>query len=178
VIRSRAVLCIRPEQPSDAAAIHAVHVAAFPTEAEARLVDALRAARRLAASLVADDGGTVVGHVAFSPVTLSQVAHETGGLGLGPLAVAAARRREGIGGRLVRGGLAACAERGFAFVVVLGDPRYYRRFGFHRASEHGLGNEYGADTEFMVLALRDGAMPPGGAVVRYAPELALVATPD
>jgi putative acetyltransferase len=56
-------------------------------------------------------------------------------------------------------------------MVVLGDPAYYRTFGFERASVRGLGNEYGTDEEFMVLELRAGGLPPAG-IVRYAPEFA------
>ena len=169
-------MLIRPEQPSDDAAIRAVHASAFPTEVEAQLVDALRAAGRLVVSLVADDGGRVVAHVAFSPVTLSAAPEATDGIGLAPVGVLPDLQRSGIGGQVVRAGLAACAEAGFAYVVVLGDPEYYHRFGFHRASEHGLGNEYDAGPEFMVLALRDGGMPAAGSVVRYAPEFSIVSS--
>jgi putative acetyltransferase len=162
--RRRQVL-IRHEQSGDAAAVFAVHAAAFPTDAEARLVDALRGAGQLSISLVAEDGGQVVGHVAFSPVTLAST---TGGLGLAPLAVIPARQRQGIGGQLVREGLSAAATSGAKFVVVLGDPEYYRRFGFRRAGAVGLGNEYGADEEFMVLELQPGSLPPAGGLVKYA----------
>jgi putative acetyltransferase len=160
---------IRPEQAGDVAAIHAVHASAFPTDAEARLVAAIRTAGRLRVSLVAEDGGLVVGHVAFSPVSL---AGATGGLGLAPLAVAPDYQRRGIGGLLVRSGLAAAARCGAGFVVVLGDPAYYQRFGFRRASAVGLENEYGADEAFMVLELQPGSLPPGGGLVQYGPEFA------
>jgi GNAT superfamily N-acetyltransferase len=100
---------IRPEQAGDVAAIYAVHVSAFPTDAEARLVDALRAVGRLSVTLFVEDGGRIVGHVAFSPVSLAGAA---GGLGLAPLAVIPDRQRTGIGGRLVREGLAVAAPAG------------------------------------------------------------------
>jgi putative acetyltransferase len=160
---------VRPEAPSDRAAIFAVNASAFPTEAEARLVDALRAAGRLAVSLVAEDDGRVVGHVAFSPVS---VGGAVDGLGLAPLAVAPDSQRRGIGGALVRAGLAAASRTGAGFVVVLGHPGYYPRFGFRRAADHGLGNEYGAGEAFMVAELRDGGLPAGGSLVRYGPEFA------
>lgn len=168
------LLSIRPERAGDAAAIRAVHAAAFPTTVEAGLVDALREARRLAVSLVAEEAGAVIGHVALSHVSSSDASDARRGLGLAPIAVLPARQRTGIGGRLVRAGLAASAEAGFDFVVVLGDPRYYHRFGFQRASQHGLGNEYGAGAEFQVMALRDGGLPAAGCVVRYAPEFAII----
>lgn len=160
---------IRAETVDDAAAIHAVLSSAFPTDAEARLVDALRAAGRLSVALVAEDGGRIVGHVAFSPVSLAGAA---GGLGLAPLAVTADCQRQGIGSRLVRQGLALAAARGTPFVVVLGEPGYYSRFGFRRAVEVGLDNEYGADEAFMVLELRPGSLPVGGGLVRYEAEFA------
>ena len=160
---------VRPEEADDVAGIFAVHAAAFPSDAEARLVDALRAAGRLAISLVAEDDGRVVGHVAFSPVS---VGGATGGLGLAPLAVAPGSQRRGIGGELVRAGLAAAARAGAGFVVVLGHPAYYPRFGFRLASDCGLGNEYGAGEAFMVAELRDGGLPAGGGLVRYGPEFA------
>jgi len=62
---------VRPEQPGDARAIHALLVATFPSPAEARLVDLLRVAGRLSLSLVAEADGVVVGHIAFSPVTVA-----------------------------------------------------------------------------------------------------------
>jgi putative acetyltransferase len=160
------VLVIRPERPADADAIHAVVAAAFPTDAEARLVEALREAGRLTISLVAEDGGEVVGHIAFSPVTVEGVG---GGLGLAPLAVIPERRGEGVGGRLVREGLAAAGRAGAAFAVVLGEPGYYSRFGFEPAARHGLTDEYGGGDAFQVVTL-GGA--PGRGLVKYAPEFA------
>src|SRR5437868_6638418 len=128
-------MLVRPEQPGDTAAIRGILAAAFPTDAEARLVEALRAAGRLPVSLVAEEDGRVVGHVAFSPVVIAGVG---GGLGLAPLAVAPDVQRRGVGGRLVRDGLAAAARSGAGFVVVLGHPGYYQRVGFRRASDFGL----------------------------------------
>ena len=160
---------IRPEEAGDVAAIHAVHASAFPTDAEARLVDALRAAGRLSVSLVATDSGRIVGHVAFSPVSLAGAAS---GLGLAPLAVTPDRQRQGIGGRLVRQALAVAAASGAGFVVVLGHPGYYPRFGFRAAAEVGLGNEYGAHEAFMVLELRPRSLPADGGLVQYGAEFA------
>ena len=163
---------IRPEQPADAAAIHAVHAASFPTAAEARLVDLLRAAGRLAVSVVAESGGVVVGHVAFSPVT---VASGSIGAGLGPVAVGEADRRRGLGERLIREGLAACRAAGFAWAVVLGEPEYYRRFGFRPAADFGLSDEFDGGAAFQVLELVPGGLPVGAGLVRYAEEFASLA---
>lgn len=160
------MLVVRPELPADADAIHAVVASAFPTDAEARLVEALREAGRLTVSLVAEDNGDVVGHVAFSPVTVDGVG---GGVGLAPLAVVPERRGEGVGGRLVREGLAAARRAGAAFAVVLGEPGYYSRFGFEPAARHGLSDEYGGGDAFQVVTF-GGA--PGRGLVKYAPEFA------
>jgi putative acetyltransferase len=160
----------RPEHARDVAAIRGVLEAAFPTPAEARLVDALRANGRLALSIVASHGAGVIGHIAFSPVQVG----EAGGLGLAPMAVLPEHQSRGVGALLVREGLATCVAQRQGFVVVLGEPEYYGRFGFERASARGLDNEYGADEAFMVLEFVPGSLPEQGGLVRYAPEFALV----
>jgi putative acetyltransferase len=165
------MVSIRPEQPTDAAAVRQVHASAFPSPAEARLVDRLREGGKALVALVAEAGGVVVGHIVFSPVTLEPPA-DGQGVGLAPLAVLPGHQRRGIGARLVEEGLAACRRAGYAFVVVLGHPGYYPRFGFRRAGARGLRNEYGADEAFMALELRAGSLPPGGGLVRYGPEFA------
>jgi putative acetyltransferase len=162
---------VRPEQPGDAAAVHAVHATSFPTPAEARLVDLLRAAGRLRVSLVAEVGGAVVGHIAFSPVTTASGAT---GAGLAPVAVAEPHRRRGIAAGLVRAGLKACRAAGFGWAVVLGEPGYYSRFGFRPAAEFGLADEYGGGPAFQAIELIPGALPVGAGLVRYAPEFASV----
>ena len=156
---------IRPETPADFPAIHALVAACFPSDSEARLIDALRAAGRLSLSLVAEDAGGLLGHVGFSPMT-----GLGGGLGLAPLAVHAGHRRRGVGAALARAGLAACARLGARFVVVLGDPAYYGRFGFAPAHRWGLRGEYGGGDAFQALELVPGAIRAG--LIRYAPEFA------
>jgi len=166
---------IRPEKPTDAAAIHAVHAAGFATDAEARLVDALRATGRLTVSLVAETDSKIVGHVAFSPVTVMGDDDETPdespsdvtGLGLAPVAVLASHRRRGIAAALIREGIANCRAAGVGFIVVLGDPAYYHCFGFEPASRFGLRDEYGGGDAFQVMALSADSMPTGGGLVKY-----------
>lgn len=160
---------IRPERPDDVEPIRAVVGEAFPTLQEARLVDLLREAGRLSASLVAEVDGRIVGHVAFSPVSTDSGAV---GAGLGPLAVLEEHRRRGIAARLVEAGLTACRSLGFGWAVVLGEPAYYARFGFRPAREVGLTDEYGGGDAFQVLELSPGALPAGAGLVRYAPEFA------
>jgi len=166
------MLTIRSEQSADVAAVFEVHRAAFGTDAEARLVDRLRGAGNARVSQVAELGEKIVGHVLFSPVSLVTPTATHSGLGLAPVAVLPAYQRRGIGSALIREGLAECRRQNCPFVVVLGHPAYYPRFGFTRASARGIGNEYEADDAFMVLELQPGALPPGGGLVKYGAEFA------
>lgn len=162
------MMVIRAEHVDDIPAIAAVHIAAFPTPAEARVVDALRKAGRLTISLLAEQNGIVGGHVALSPIT---IAGEGGGLGLGPIAVLPQFHRQGIGKSLVNQALAEARKLGTGLVVVLGSPAYYGRFGFKPASGFGLSDEYGGGGAFQAIELRPGATCHRG-VVQYAPEFA------
>jgi putative acetyltransferase len=168
------MIAIRPERAEDGEAIFGVHAAAFPTDAEARLVQVLRAGGKAVVSLVAEAAGAVVGHVLFSPVTVDDRPGPRPGVGLAPLAVVSAQQRRGIGARLVAAGLEASRRAGMGFAVVLGEPAYYTRFGFRRARAAGLGNDHGVDEEFMVLELQAGALAGVSGVVRYGPEFAMV----
>jgi putative acetyltransferase len=115
-------------------------------------------------SLVATIDDEVVGHVLFSPVTPGN------GLGLAPVAVMPAHQRRGIAAVLIGEGLKRCS----GYVVVLGDPAYYQRFGFRRARDFGLENEYGADEEFMVLEVQAGALRGIRGLVRYRKEFSVL----
>jgi putative acetyltransferase len=163
------VMLIRNERPADVAAIYAIHASSFPTDGEAKVVDALRVSGRLSVSLVAELNGDVVGHVAFSPVT---VADGAVGVGLGPIAVVERERRKGVGAGLVEEGLAACRLASFGWAVVLGDPAYYARFGFRPASEFWLSDEFRGGAAFQAVELVPGALPVGAGLVRYAREFA------
>lgn len=163
----------RPESATDIAAIHTLHAACFPSDAEARLVDALRAAGRLSVSLVVEIDGAVVGHVAMSPVTAGPIAAVHVGSGLAPLAVADKHRRKGLGATLVKSSVAACRDAGFGWAVVLGEPEYYGRFGFRPAAGFGLGDEYGGGDAFQAIELVPGGLPIGAGIVRYAVEFSV-----
>lgn len=129
---------IRDEREEDADAIRAVTMAAFEAmphsrQTEAAIVEALRAAGALAVSVVAVEGGEVAGHVAFSPITVDG-APAPGWFGVGPLSVRPGRQRAGIGSALMRAGLERVKALGAKGCVLVGDPAYYRRFGFEAST--------------------------------------------
>ncbi len=124
---------LREECSEDAAEIHALTAAAFldaphTDHTEQFVVDALRAAGALEISLVVEDDGKIVGHVAVSPVSISDGALHW--FGLGPISVSPERQGQGIGSILMKRALELLRELGAAGCVVLGDPDYYGRFGF------------------------------------------------
>lgn len=179
------MLTVRPERADDASAIHAVHAASFPSLDEARLVTLLREAQSLRVSLVAELDGAVVGHVAFSPVTVAAASDaaaasadgraRAAGVGLAPVAVLEASRRQGIAAALIEAGLEASRAMGHGWAVVIGEPGYYARFGFRPAAEFGLSDEYGGGPAFQALELMPGALPRNAGLVRYAPAFAQLA---
>ena len=141
---------IRKEETKDIEQVREVVRAAFPSDAESRLVDALRANGKATISLVAENGEDVIGHILFSRVTTTPRS-DAKGIGLAPVAVRPDAQSQGIGSSLIIEGLRLCEELGFDYCVVLGDPRYYQRFGFRKASPLGIRNEYGVNDEFMVI---------------------------
>jgi putative acetyltransferase len=163
---------IRGENAGDIAGIRSLVGAAFPTDAEARLIDALRAVGDLSVSLVAVDAGRIVGHVAFSPVTLDGAVI---GLGLAPVAVDESKRRCGIASRLIEAGLERCRQFGCRFVVVLGDPPFYARFGYQPASHWGFRDKYGGGEAFQAIDFAPSEPALAGGTVRYAPAFSMFA---
>jgi putative acetyltransferase len=164
---------IREELPADRAAIHAVNAAAFDTDAEARLVDALRASGGLILSLVAESAGELIGHIAFSAVTVTRADGVIlPGVGLAPMAVAPPHQRAGAGGRLIAEGLRRLRDAAHRFCVVLGHPAYYPRHGFVPARAHGLAwNRPVPDEAFLVQALVPGGLDGVSGIVHYRPEI-------
>jgi putative acetyltransferase len=158
-------MIIRGETEADWAGIRRVQTAAFPGPGEAQLVDQLRADGDLRLSLVAAEGDEIVGHVAFSVMRAPFRA-----LGLAPVAVSPGRQKAGIGAALIKAGLEQADESGWDGVFVLGDPRYYQRFGFDVAAAAGFRCRY-AGAHFMVKSLGD-ALPVLNGEVDYAPAFA------
>jgi putative acetyltransferase len=168
---------IRFETPEDAWRVRRVNERAFGQPTEGNLVDRLRrACASDALSLVADDDG-IAGHILFTPVVVDSAGRRVVGMGLAPMAVLPERQREGIGSRLVNRGLEILRERGCPFVVVVGHPEYYPRFGFEPASTHGLACQWESvpDEAFMVVILNAEAMREVSGVARYRPEFDEVA---
>ena len=168
---------IRSEESKDIEQVRGILCASFASDAESRLVDLLRANGKATISLVAVTDEKVLGHILFSPVSISlpggaPPSVDTKGIGLAPVVVRRDVQAHGIGSRLIRAGLRLCQELGFDYCVVLGSPGYYQRFGFEKASRFGIENEYRVDNEFMVLRFTDCQLT---GVVRYAPEFAMFA---
>ena len=164
-------MLIRDERPEDIAAIRAVTDTAFQNaphsnQAESRIVDALRHAGTLSVSLVAIDGQALIGHVAFSPVRISDGSADW--YGLGPVSIEPARQCEGIGSVLIREGLARLETLGARGCVVLGEPVYYRRFGF--VTDPSLRYPGVPPAYFQRLVLRG---PPPQGDVAYDPAFAI-----
>ena len=143
---------------------------AFKSDIKSLLVDLLRSSGKVTISLVAEDGGEILGHILFSPVPINPSAPGWNALGLAPVAVIPGRQRQGIGKALVSKGIERCRSIGCSMIAVLGDPAYYTQFGFTRAADFGLGNEYQVVDEFMVIELSPGALENFIGIVSYAPE--------
>jgi putative acetyltransferase len=176
------MVTIRQEQPEDIAGVRAINEVAFAPHtrlekevgqsAEAGIVDSIRSACADVVSLVAVDPGRIVGHIFFSPVFVSTAGGVVQGMGLAPMAVLPERQRQGIGSLLVQAGIDAMRKRGCPFVIVLGHPEYYPRFGFVPASQHGLSCQWDGvpDEAFLVLVLDEDTMSTVSGVARYRDE--------
>jgi putative acetyltransferase len=162
---------IRREESADIDAIRLLNELSFDGSLEAGIVDNLRERCEDLISLVAEEEGTVVGHILFSPVELESGGETRPGMGLAPMAVLPEHQRKGIGSELVRAGLAELRERDCPFVIVLGHPEYYPRFGFEPASRHGVKCEWEVpDEAFMILVFDRVRMPEAGGTAHYRPE--------
>ncbi|MEP0189567.1 MAG: N-acetyltransferase [Erythrobacter sp.] len=160
-------ITIRPEAPGDKATIHALTTAAFKEMpfsdgSEPDLVDRLRDDGDLTLSLVAEDAERIVGHIAFSPVTIADGAQDW--YGLGPVSVWLELQHKGIGGALIRRGITDLTREGARGMILLGSPVYYGRFGFVHEPQLTYP---GPPPEFFQTLLIHGDLPQGQ--VSYAP---------
>lgn len=159
---------IRPETGDDVDAIRKVHLKAFPTAAEADLVIGLHYDFDSEISLVAKRWRRVVGHVMLSRMEATGDGRAFRALGLGPVGVRPRAQGRGVGSELIRSALARAAAMGEELVFVLGDPEYYRRFGFSAEAAAPFASPY-AGPHFMALWLRPDADPPTSGSAAYAP---------
>ncbi len=167
------MIAIRKERPEDVPAIREVNERAFGQPQEADVVDRLRRTCDGLLSLVAVDGDRVVGHILFSPATVErQGCTALQGMGLAPMAVLPEHQRQGVGSLLVREGLRMLRASACPFVIVLGHPEYYPRFGFQPASKFGLISQWVGvpDEAFMILVFDAPAMTGASGVARYRGE--------
>jgi putative acetyltransferase len=166
------VITVRAEQPRDFPQVRHINELAFGQPLEANLVEKLREHCAEALSLVADEGNRVVGHILFTPVVVEQGTQRTVGMGLAPMAVVPDRQRQGIGSQLVRRGLEILRDRGCPFVIVVGHPQYYPRFGFEPASKYELRCQWeSVSKEAFMTAILDATVMAGvSGVATYRPE--------
>jgi putative acetyltransferase len=160
---------IRPEATADHDAIGHVNSLAFGQDAEARLVDALRDGGYVRASLVAEQGGQVVGHILFSDLPIVTEAGAVPALALAPMAVLPEFQKQGIRSTLVRRGLEECRQQGHKIVVVVGHPNFYPRFGFSSKLASALASPFGGGDSWMALELVPGALAGVAGRVEYPP---------
>lgn len=166
-------MCLQGEQPEDIISIRQVNRVAFGGEYEAKVIDRLRQNCPDILSLVVKDGEDVVGHILFSP---AQIVKDGGGhisgMGLGPLAVHPDYQGLGIGSALCKVGLQRIKKNGYPFVVVLGHPGYYPRFGFERASAYGIKTAFQdvPDEAFMICIFDNVSSRDLKGIAYYRPE--------
>ena len=160
------MLSIREERPGDRLRVREINLEAFGQAAEADLVDRLRARAGFVRSLVAELDGELVGHVL---ITNLRIEPEPGlrSWAIGPLAVLPDRQRCGIGSRLMEATIDAARRDGIDSLFLVGDPEYYRRFGFRTSA---IGNDFGIKDEFLVLELNTGCLRDIRGVAHYEPE--------
>ena len=155
-------MIIRDERQADLDAIHELVAAAFQRPDEAVLIDRLRSDRGCIISLVAVEGHEIVGHILFARMTAPFRA-----VGLGPVSVKPSHQCAGIGSLLIRTGLDRASDEGWQGVFVLGDPKFYGRFGFDPALARGFMSRY-SGSHLMALAL-SGELPAREGYIEYLP---------
>lgn len=156
---------VRPEEPPDFDAVYRLNALAFGGNEEADLLGRMRKCVPYYA-LVAEREGKVIGHIAFSGLTLNGA--DANLAGLAPMAVLPEFQNQSIGSELVRRGLEWMKREGFGAVFLIGHPSFYPRFGFEPAGRLGFTCEFPApDDAFLVCQLANGALPERGGLIEY-----------
>jgi len=169
------MIYIREERPEDIEGVRKVNekvfTVAFGHAPEADVVDRLRENCDCLLSLVAVQDNQVVGHILFSPVRI-EGNEAVEGMGLGPMAVLPELQNKGIGSQLVHAGIEMLIDLGWPFIVVVGHPEYYPRFGFERASHFGIRSNWEGvpDEAFMIRILNEKVMSGLSGVARFRNE--------
>ena len=164
-------MIVREERPEDIPLIREVNRLAFEQDQEANIVDALRSSGAALLSLVAVQDDDVVGHIMYSPARVGAVE----GAGLAPMAVLPTHQRRGIGSQLVEAGNAKLRENGCPFIIVLGHPGFYPRFGFTAARALGITCEWDVpDDAFMIAVMDEQRMRGVTGLAKYRPEFSTV----
>lgn len=164
------MLQVRKERPGDEGFVREINRRAFETEEEANVVDRLRNTCDGYLAFVAIVDDVIVGHILFTPATLD--GSELVGMGLAPMAVDPGFQNRGIGTLLVRQGLEHLRASGCPFVIVLGHPGYYPRFGFELASTRRVSCQWEGvpDEAFMIKVFDLDGFPQSGGTARYRAE--------
>ena len=165
---------IRAAVPEDYKTIFEINAQAFPTQAEASLIDLLRQRPQFVSelSLVAANDLVIVGHILFTPIAIdSPTGQSSTSLALAPMAVLPEKQRNGIGSALVENGLSMAKKMNYDSVIVLGHPEFYPHFGFRPASAWGIRAPFEVpDEAFMALELTSGALNNAMGIVTYPKE--------
>jgi putative acetyltransferase len=167
------MITIRKEENRDRRLVSLIYKAAFGQATEADLVETLHKSCPERLALVAEEHGQVVGHILFTPATITTAGDEKiTGMGLAPIAVTPDLQGQGIGSRLVTVGLAILKEERCPFVIVLGHPHYYPRFGFVPAEQHHIRCQWPdvPSEAFLILIMDEAAMRGVSGIASYREE--------
>ncbi|NTV14616.1 MAG: N-acetyltransferase [Desulfobulbaceae bacterium] len=167
------MITIRKEENRDRKLVSLIYKAAFGQPTESDLVDILHKSCPDRLALVAEEHAQVVGHILFTPATITSDSGKIiTGMGLAPIAVTPDLQGQGIGSRLVNVGLAILKEQHCPFVIVLGHPKYYPRFGFVPAEQHHIRCQWPEvpAEAFMILIMDQETVQPLSGIARYRDE--------